>query len=325
MDNQTKGPTLDPVVKAFIDALVAKDGLPIYKLPVASARKVLSDLQAGPIAKLPADIEDRSIPVGPKGSVAIRIVRPKGITQALPVIIYMHGGGWVLGDKETHDRLVREIAHGTQAAVVFVDYSRAPESHYPTAHEEGYAAAKWIAENGQKLNLDTSRIAIAGDSVGGLLATTIAMMAQERRGPKFIFQVLFYPVTDASFDTPSYKQFATGYYLERNGMKWFWDSYVPDKAMREQPLVAPLNASLEQLKKLPPAFVMVNECDVLRDEGEAYAHKLMQAGVPVVGCRYLGLVHDSVMLNPITKAPGVRAAIAQANHLLAQAFAKNNR
>ena len=236
----------------------------------------------------------------------------------------MHGGGWVLGGTDTHDRLIREIANGVQAAVIFVDYTRAPEGQYPLAHEEGYAAVEWIIKNGASLQMDTSRIAIAGDSVGGLMATAIALMAQERGGPKFMMQLLLYPVTDANFQTESYKQFETGFFLERAGMEWFWDAYVPDKSLRKNPLVAPLNASLEQLKSLPPALVIVDECDVLRDEGEAYAHKLIAAGVPVVACRYLGLTHDFAMLNPITQAPPVRAAIAQAISTVRAVFENNN-
>ncbi len=313
-------PTLDPAIQSFVDFLDAKDGKPLYQLTPVSARKVLDDLQNIPIAKEAADIEDRTIPVGPRGSTKIRIVRPRGSKNDLPVVIYLHGGGWVLGNANTHDRLIREIAKGTQAAVVFVEYTPAPEGTYPTAHEEGYSAAKWVAENGAKLKLDTSRIAIAGDSVGGQLATAIAMMANERGGPRFIFQALLYPVTDADFNTGSYRAFAKGPWLTKRAMEWFWDNYVPIKGMRNDPLLSPLRAPLKKLKELPPALVIVDENDVLRDEGEAYARKLMKAGVPVVSARYNGLMHDFAMLNMITEAPGVRAAIKQVNCLLKQAF-----
>lgn len=323
MNNGANKPVLDPIVQKFIDKLAKAGGAPIYKLKVEEARKLLSDLQSESVQKLPADIEDRTIPTGPNGSIDIRIIRPKGNTEILPVIIYIHGAGWILGGKDTHDRLMREIANGAKAAVVFVDYKRAPEAPYPSIHEEGYASAKWILENGRELKLDTSRMAISGDSVGGLVATAIAMMAQERGGPKFIFQALFYPVTDANFETPSYKQFAEGYFLERDGMKWFWDAYVPNKSMREHPLVSPLKASLEQLKNLPSTLTINGECDVLRDEGEAYSHKLMQAGVKVVAVRYLGMIHDFLMLNSITSAPAVREAIAQANQMFRDAFKKS--
>lgn len=322
MKNKINKIVVDPVIQKFLDTLASQDVPPIYKLPIQEARKVLDNVQAISIATLLADIKDLTIPVGPHGSVKIRIIRPQSNKEMLPVIIYMHGGGWVLGNKETHDRLVREIANGAQAAVVFVDYTRAPEGQYPIAHEEGYAVAKWIADNGISLNLDTSRMVIAGDSVGGLMATAIAMMAKERGEPQFIFQVLFYPVTDANFETDSYEQFAQGPWLTKPAMQWFWDNYVPIKADRDKPLVSPLQASLEQLKNLPPALIITNEFDVLRDEGEAYAHKLMQAGVPVIAMRIIGTIHDCLLLNGITEAPAIRAVIEQANQILRDVFAK---
>ncbi len=315
-------PVLDPIIQKFVDALAKQGGKPLYTLSFADARKVLDDVQSGSVTTLPADIEDRTILEGTKNAVTIHIIRPKGNKDVLPVVIYMHGGGWILGNKKTHDRLVREIANGAQAAVIFVDYTPAPEGQYPLAHEQGYAAAQWAKEHSKELNIDSSRMAIAGDSVGGLMATAIAMMAHERGGPRFIFQLLFYPVTDARFDTPSYIQFAQGPWLTKPAMEWFWDAYVPNKADRTNPLVAPLKASLDQLKHLPPALVFTNEVDVLRDEGEAYAHKLMQAGVPVAAFRALGMMHDCVMINAITQAPAVRSMIDQANRTLLEVFAK---
>lgn len=317
---------LDPIIQNFLDSLASKNGTPIYKLSPVDARKILDDIQSSVnVLKLPVDIEDRVIQ-GNSKEVNIRIFRPQASKKTLPVVLWMHGGGWVLGNKETHDRLMREICHGTQAAVVFVNYTLAPEGQYPLAHEQGYAVAKWIHENGESVNLDASCMAIAGDSVGGLMATAITMMAKQRNDNiKFIFQVLFYPVTDANFQTESYKQFAKGYWLELEGMKWFWDCYVPDVKMRENPLVSPLKASLDELKNLPPALIITNENDVLRDEGEAYARKLLQASVPVVGVRYIGLIHDSALLNAITNTPAIRAAIDQAIQMLKQAFKKNNK
>ena len=311
---------LDPIIQKFLDALAKQGGKPLYTLSYADARKVLDDLQKGPVDTKNTDSEDRTI-TGPQGPINIRIVRPKGNT-GLPVIIYIHGGGWILGNKNTHDRLVREIAHGTQAAVVFVDYTPAPEGQYPLAHEQGYAAAQWAQDSSKELNIDSSRMIIAGDSVGGLMATAIAMMAQERGGPQFKMQVLFYPVTDANFDTPSYKQFANGPWLTKQAMEWFWDAYVPNKADRKKPLAAPLQASLDQLKNLPPALIFVNENDVLRDEGEAYARKLIQAGVPVAAFRTLGVIHDCLLINAITQAPAIRAIITAANKIISEAFEK---
>ncbi len=312
---------LDPIIQKFLDALAKQGGKPLYKLSYADARKLLDDLQKGPVDTKNTESEDRTI-TGPHGPINLRIVRPKGATQALPVIIYIHGGGWVLGNKNTHDRLVREIAHGTQAVVVFVDYTPAPEGQYPVAHEQGYAAAQWAKEQSKELNIDSSRMIIAGDSVGGLMATAIAMMAQERGGPQFKMQVLFYPTTDANFNTPSYKQFADGPWLTKPAMEWFWDAYVPNKADRKKHLASPLQASFDQLKKLPPALIFVNENDVLRDEGEAYARKLMQAGVPVAAFRTLGVIHDCLLINAITQAPAIRAIITAANKIMSDVFNK---
>ncbi len=314
---------VDPICQSFLDALAKQDGKPLTSLTPAEARVVLENLQKSvAVTMLPADIKKVTIPVGSQGTVDVYILRPQNSKDKLPVILWMHGGGWVLGSFNTHERLMREVVNETQAAVVFVEYTRAPEAQYPVIHEQGYAAAQWVEKHGAEYDLDASCMAIAGDSVGGLLATSIAMMAQQRKGPKFLFQALLYPVTDAQFQDASYGQFAKGYWLEKNAMYWFWDAYVPDKAQRKDPLVSPLQASLEQLKQLPPALIMTNECDVLRDEGEAYAHKLMQAGVPVVAVRYLGLIHDSLMLNVITQTSGVRAALHQLTRVLKQYLVK---
>jgi acetyl esterase len=314
---------LEPRTLDFLKGLEAQGGPPLYTLSPADARNVLLNVQRSVnVTKLPADSEDRTIAGGPTGEISLRIVRPQGISSALPGIMYFHGGGWILGDKQTHDRLVREIANGAQATVVFVDYARSPEAKYPVAIEQAYAATKWTAENGASIGVDTSRLVVAGDSVGGNMVAVVTLLARARGGPKIDFQVLFYPVTDASFDTQSYQQFGqAGYWLTREAMRWFWDSYAPE-AVRNEPTVSPLRASLDQLKGLPPALLITDENDVLRDEGEAYAHKLMAAGVPVAATRYLGTIHDFVMLNPITGTPAPRAAIAQANDTLRRVFAR---
>jgi acetyl esterase/lipase len=314
---------LEPATRAFIEKVNKQGGTPIYQLSPKDARKVLSDLQAAQVAKLPADVEDLDIPVGPEGRVSVRIVRPKGNKEILPVVMYFHGGGWVLGGKDTHDRLVREIANGTNAAVVFVNFTPSPEAKYPTPVEEAYAATKYVSENGEKLNLDSSRLAVAGDSVGGNMAAAVLLLAKERGGPKIDYQVLFYPVTDANFNTQSYQQYATGIWLTREAMKWFWNNYLPDEEARKQPTASPLQASLDQLRGQPPAFIITDENDVLRDEGEAYAHKLMQAGVNVTAVRYLGTIHDFVMLNPLAGTPASCSAIGLANENLRAAFAKS--
>jgi len=227
----------------------------------------------------------------------------------------------MLGDTETHDRLVREIAIGAQATVVFLEYARSPQAKYPVAIEQAYTATTWVAEHGAAIGVDPSRLAVAGDGVGGNLATVTTLLAKERGGPPIEFQVLFYPVTDANFETPSYRAFgAEGYWLTSETMRWFWDSYVPAPERKEF-TVSPLQASLEQLRGLPPALIMTCENDIVRDEGEAYAHKLMAAGVPVIATRYLGAIHDLVLLNPITGTPAARAAIAQVINTLRTVFA----
>ena len=301
---------LEPHTQEFVDSLASAP--PIYTLPPADARSVLVRAQSMPVGKPSAQIEDVSFPVGPTGSVPIRIIRPAGTSEALPVVMYIHGGGWVLGDRDTHDRLVREIAVGARAAIVFVDYDRSPEAHYPTAIEQAYAATRYVVDNGASLRVDPLRLAVAGDSVGGNMAAALTLMAKQRHGPKIACQVLFYPVTDADFDTPSYTQFADGPWLTKRAMQWFWDAYLPDPALRKQPTATPLNASLDQLAGLPEALVIVDENDVLRDEGEAYARKLSNAGVRVTSTRYNGAIHDFVMLNALADTPATRGAIAQA-------------
>jgi acetyl esterase/lipase len=225
------------------------------------------------------------------------------------VILYIHGAGWVFGNAHTHDRLVRELAVGTDAAVVFPEYDLSPEARYPVAIEQNYAVAQWVVEQGGTKGLDGSRLAVAGDSVGGNMTAALTLMAKERGGPALVQQVLFYPVTDASFDTPSYHQFATGYFLRRDGMQWFWDQYTTDESERAQITASPLRATTGQLTGLPPALVITGEADVLRDEGEAYANKLRKAGVPVTAVRFQGIIHDFVMLNALRETHAAEAAI----------------
>ena len=321
--------TVEKNTKLFLEKIQQSGGPPIYTLTPTEARKILSGLQASSLEKVPpadnppAEIENKTIPGGPNGEISIQIVKPQGSdNKTLPVVMYFHGGGWVLGGFDTHERLLRELANGAAAAIVFVNYTLSPEAKYPQSLEEAYAATKWIAENGQSLNLNSSRLAVAGDSVGGNMATVVALLAQERGGPHITFQLLFYPVTDANFDTPSYLKYQEGYWLAREGMKWFWDNYLSNDTNRKEPTVSPLQASINQLSKLPPALIIVGENDVLRDEGEAYAHKLMQAGVPTTATRYLGTIHDFVMLNPITDTPAARGAIDQASHTLKEVLSK---
>jgi acetyl esterase len=303
-------PVLEAPAQAFADANANPPFL--YQLSPEEGRKIVDGVQSDPPPVLAdATVSDLTVEGGPTGTVRVRIVRPAGATGVLPVILYVHGLGWVFGGPQTHDRLVRELAVGAQAAVVFPDYDLAPEHQYPTQIEQVYAVAEWIAENGQDEGLDTGRIAIAGDSVGGNMAAVATILAKQRGGVSFVGQLLYYPVTNADFETGSYQQFAEGYFLERAGMQWFWDQYTTDPAQRAEITASPLRASLEELSGLPKALVIVGEADVLRDEGEAYAAKLRQAGVAVTAVRYAGIVHDFVGLNPLRQTFAAEAAITQ--------------
>jgi acetyl esterase len=303
-----KAPILEAQTQRFLDALSAQGGPPIYKMSYAAAREVLENAQAG-VTGLPAETEDRVLPTGPTGEVAVRIYRPKRATGVLPVVMYLHGGGWVLGSKSTHDRLLRDMVNATGVAFVFVNYTPSPEAQFPTSLEQCYAATKYVAEHGKELRLDSSRLAVMGDSVGGNLAAAVTLMAKERGGPAIRYQVLFYPVTDAGMDTASYQEFADGPWLTKPAMAWFWDAYLPNVKDRHQPLASPLRSSLDGLRGLPPALVVVDDNDVLRDEGEAYARKLLQAGVEVTAARIIGTIHDFAMLNGLADTQAAKSAI----------------
>ncbi|WP_217559308.1 alpha/beta hydrolase, partial [Streptomyces sp. GbtcB6] len=258
----------------------------IYEIPPQQGRDILAGLQAGQgVLKPPVDETWVAVDAGEWGTVRTRIVKPAGAVGPLPVIIYIHGAGWVFGDENTHDRLVRELATGAQAAAVFPVYDRAPEAKYPTQIEQNYAVAQWVVAHGAEHGLDPTRMVVCGDSVGGCMSAVLAQMAKDRGGVSLAAQILLYPVTDAGFDTPSYLQFSDGYYLTRDGMLWFWDQYTGDDSQRKERYAAPLRASLADLRGLPPAVVITAEADVLRDEGEAYAARLRQASVPVTAVR----------------------------------------
>ncbi|MDQ1496496.1 MAG: acetyl esterase, partial [Actinomycetota bacterium] len=311
-------PVLEPAAQQFADATAEPPYL--FDLGPEKGREVVDQVQSGDIAKPDVDIHDTTVPGGPSGEVSIRILRPSGTTGPLPVIVYIHGAGWVFGNEHTHDRLIRELAVGANAAVVFPNYSLSPEAKYPTAIEESYAVASWVARHGAEQDLDPTRIAIAGDSVGGNMTAALTLLAKQRGDVSFVQQVLFYPVTDANFDTESYHQFAEGYFLRRDAMQWFWDQYTTDAVQRAEITASPLRASLDELADLPPALVITGEADVLRDEGEAYADKLRAAGVPVTSVRYQGIIHDFVMLNALRGTDAANAAVAQAITTLAGAL-----
>ena len=317
-------PYIEPHTQRWLDELAAAtaDGPPLYELSPADARQVLRSVQAGvPVELFPAEIDDRTIPGGPTGEVNIRIVKPANGSGTLPIIFHSHGGGWILGDKDTHERLDRELATFARAIVVFVDYTPAPDAHYPVQNEQAYAALEWTVANAGEFGGDPTRVALVGDSVGGNMTAALTLMAKERGGPQLAAQVLFYPVTDADLDTETYQRYTDGPWLTREAMRWFWDAYLPDENRRSEITASPLQATLEQLRGLPPALIINGEHDVLRAEGEAYARKLAQAGVPVTHVRYSSTIHDFALLNPITTTPAPRAAIAQAADYLSAALA----
>lgn len=313
-------PVLESAAQAFADATAQPPFL--YEIPVADGRKAVDDVQSGQGVDLPpVDEEWITVPGGPTGEVRTRVVRPRGATAPLPVVLYIHGAGWVFGNAHTHDRLVRELAIRSNAAVVFPEYDLSPEARYPIALEQNYAVARWITDQGAAHRLDPARIAVAGDSVGGNMSAALTLLAKARGDVRLAAQVLFYPVTDASFDTGSYAEFAEGHFLRRDAMRWFWDQYTTDPAERAQVTASPLRATTEQLTGLPPALVITAEADVLRDEGEAYAAALRQAGVPVTALRVLGTIHDFVMLDALRDTHAARLAVQLAADTLREALA----
>jgi acetyl esterase/lipase len=305
-------PRIDPQVRSFL-AKINKDSSPFWELPGPQVRATLTGLQA----KTPVDISGISVAektiLQDGRSVKLYIVKPDGVKGTPPVILFIHGGVWLAGNFENHKRLVRDLAVGSEAAVVFVEYTPIPDAVFPTQLEESYAAAKWVAAHGAEIGVDGSRMAVAGNSVGGDMSAALTLMAKDRGGPAIRYQVLFIPATDTDFDTDSYRDFGTGRFLARAFMQYGWNIYAPDAATRRNPYAAPLQASLEQLKGLPPALVITAENDPLRDEGEAYARKLKEAGVEVAAVRYNGTIHDFVLLNALRHVPSTEEAIEQAN------------
>jgi len=305
---------LDPEAAQFVQATAKPPYL--FDLGPLEGRALVEKTQTTDVPKPDADIAIRRISVtvgGAPREVTLHVTRPRNERKLLPALLYLHGGGWVFGSSISHDRLVRELAVGAGLAAVFPSYSLAPEAKFPIALEECYGALEWIATHGREHGIDPTRIVIAGDSAGGNLAAAVTLLAKERRGPALRGQLLFYPVTDSGLDTASYREFATDHWLRRDAMAWFFDQYAPDPATRAKSLVSPLRASLEELRGLPEALILTAEADVLRDEGEAYAARLREAGVQVSAARVLGTIHDFVMLDALAKSHAARLSVAAAN------------
>ena len=307
-------------VRDFLKTLNSGDGKPIEQLSPIEARKVLVDAQKSVTVDYSGIEESEKVITQDGQKVTIHIVKPENSKPGAPVFIFIHGGGWVLGDYPTHRRLVRDLVVESGAVAVFPDYTPSPEAQYPVAINQIYAVTKWVAENGEEIGVNGKNLAIVGNSVGGNMTASVVLMAKEKKGPAIKLQVMLWPVTDANFETDSYKELGEGRFLTRNMMIWFWDNYLPDKKIRKEIYASPLQATPEQLKGLPPALIQTAENDVLRDEGEAYARKLDEAGTPVTLTRYAGLIHDYGLLNPISGVPAVKVALLEAAAVIRKAL-----
>jgi acetyl esterase len=311
MPNQMINASVVTGIRQFLEALNSSGAKPIEQLSPQDARQVLTDAQNSVHVDL-SGIETSEKVIDVEGrELKLYIVKPAGAATKLPVFMFFHGGGWVLGDYPTHERLVRDLVVESGAMAVFPEYTRSPEAQYPTAIHQAYAATQWVSEHGGDIGADGRKLAVVGNSVGGNMAAVVSLMAKDKGGPRITFQALLWPVTDANFDTASYRDLSEGYFLTRNMMIWFWDNYTKDAAQRRETYASPLQAPTDSLQGLPPALVQTAHSDVLRDEGEAYARKLNEAGVDVIAVRYNGLIHDWGLLNPLATVPEVRTAITQ--------------
>jgi acetyl esterase/lipase len=317
--NAATDPRIDPQVRAFL-AELNKDSSPFWELPQPKPQEILTGLQnKRPVDMSGVKIIEKTVTQDER-TVKLYVMTPQEVKGKPGVLFFVHGGVWIVGNFQNHQRLLRDLVVGSGQIGVFVEYTPLPEARYPIQIEESYAALKWVATHAGDFGGDGSRIAIAGNSVGGDMTAALTLLAKDRNGPKLAYQVLLIPATDASVDTDSYHEFATGRFLPRAFMKYGWDLYAPDEKTRNNPYVSPLRASKEELKGLPPALVITAENDPLRDEGEAYARKLKEAGVTVTSTRYNGMIHDFVLLNAIHEVPGVQAALKQTSEAIRNAL-----
>jgi acetyl esterase len=308
---------LDPQVKILLDQIAAAPGPKLHTLTAPEARRVTGNMFRVPPerAEKIAKVEDRKIP-GPAGSIPIRIYTPEG-SGPFPVLVFFHGGGWVICDLDSHDGPCRALTNKAGCVTVSVDYRLAPEHKFPAGVEDCFAATKWVAEHAKELNADASRLAVGGDSAGGNLSAVIAQLARDAGGPKIAFQLLIYPATEAELDTYSHKTF-TDYFLTKDDINWFWGHYARTPADRKDPRIAP--ALAKSFKALPPALIITAEFDPLRDEGEAYGEKLRAAGVPVSVTRYEGMIHGFFSMYEVLDKG--KQSIEESAAALRKAFAK---
>jgi acetyl esterase/lipase len=305
-------PRLSRGTKAFLKVLNSSGGPPLESLPPLQAREVLVQAQASSPVDLSGIKESERTITADGYTIQLNIVRPEGVTSKLPVFVFIHGGGWVLGDYPTHRHMVRDLVVLTGFSGVFINYTRTPDARYPQQVNEIFAATKWIAEHGEEIQVDGKNLAVVGNSVGGNMTAVTALKAKENGGPKIKLQILMWPILDANFETESYKQFGKDRFLTTSLMKWMYDLYTTDPNQRKEIYASPLQATIEQLKGLPPALIQAAESDILRDEGEAYGRKLDEAGVTVTTVRYNGMIHDFGLLTALAKEPAVRSLFIHA-------------
>jgi acetyl esterase/lipase len=315
---------IDPQVRSFL-AMINKDATPFWELPQPKPQQILSYLQKQTAVETSGvAVTDQTINQDGR-TVKLYVMKAEQMSGKPGVLLFLHGGGWIAGNFENHQRLLRDLVLGSGLVGVFVDYTPLPEARFPAQLEQCYAALKWVAQHAKELGADGNRIAVAGNSVGGNMSAALSLMRKDRSGPTISYQVLLAPATDASVDTPSHHEYGTGRFLSRAFVKYAWDLYAPDAKTRDNSYVSPLRASIDQLKGLPPALVMTAENDPLRDEGEAYARRLKEAGVEVDAVRYNGTIHDFVLLNALRHVPSTQAAIDQINDGLRQHLARATR
>ena len=316
----SKDPQIESNTRGFLKVLNSGTGKPLEQMAPKDARAVLVEAQSSIKVDLSGVTFTEKTITQDGQSIKLNIVKPANAKGILPVFMFFHGGGWVLGDFPTHQRMVRDLVVESGAVAVFVNYTPSPEAHYPVAINQAYAATKWVAENGKQIGVDGKRLAVTGNSVGGNMAAVVALMAKDKKGPAIKLQVLFWPVTNAYFETESYNLFGKDRFLTKNLMMWMWDNYTTDVNQRKEIYASPLQATVEQLRGLPTALVQTAENDILRDEGEAYARKLDEAGVKVTATRFNGMIHDWGLLNFISTIPGTKSAMLQAGAELKKAL-----
>jgi acetyl esterase len=310
-------PAIDRRTRAFLEEL-NKDSSPFWELPGDEPRNIVTALQnETPVDLSGVETDTHQITVEGR-NINLHVVRPEGVSGALPTFMFFHGAVWIAGNFENHKRLVRDLVVGSRAAAVFVEYTPVPEARYPVQINQAYESTLWVTDHGHEIGLDSGRLAVSGNSVGGNMAAAVTLMVHDKGGANLVYQQLLWPALDTNLDTGSYRAFGEGRFLPTAFMRYGWDHYAPDAETRRHRYAAPLQATVEQLRGLPATLIQTAENDVLRDEGEAYARKLDEAGVDVTCVRYNGAIHDFALLNALREVPSTEAALRQAGSELAR-------